>query len=98
MGNGNQKLADARKEMERVGTETITTPAGTFSCQHWRKKDGSTDVWLSEKVAPWGLVKMVSKDSTMILERVVTDAKSHITGTPVKFNPMEMMRQHQDPN
>jgi hypothetical protein len=98
MGNGNQKLADARKEMERVGTETITTPAGTFSCEHWRKKDGSTDVWLSEKVAPWGLVQMVSKDSTMTLERVLTDAKSKITGTPVKFNPMEMMRQPRDPN
>ena len=97
MHGGRQQGADARKEMERVGTETITAPAGTFSCEHWRKKDGSTEVWISEKVAPWGLVKTVSKDSTMTVQRVFTDAKTHITGTPVKFDPMEMMRQNENP-
>ncbi len=92
-----QQFADARKQMERVGTESVATPAGTFDCEHWRKKDGSTDVWISEKVAPWGLVKMVGKNSTMTLQRVFTDAKTHIIGTPVKFDPMEMMRQSENP-
>ncbi len=96
--HGGRQVSDARKEMERVGTETLTTPAGTFSCEHWRKKDGSTDVWISEKVAPWGLVKMVSKDSTMTVQSVFTDAKTHIIGTPVKFDPMEMMRQQENPD
>lgn len=31
------------------------------------------------------------KDSTMVLTKVVTDAKDRITGTPVPFNPMGMM-------
>lgn len=88
---GNQS-ADIRNDAVLVGTETITTPAGTFECQHYRQKDGSADVWVSEKVPPYGMVKMVSKDTTMTLTRVITGAKSRITGTPKKFDPMEMMR------
>lgn len=89
--------SDSRKQMVLVGTETVTTPAGTFSCEHWRKKDGSKNVWISENAGPWGLVKMVGKDS-MTVQRVFTDAKTHITGTPVKFDPMDMMRQAEDPD
>jgi hypothetical protein len=83
---------DIRDKAERVGTETITVPAGTFSCEHYRAKDGSSDVWVSDKVAPWGLVKSQGKDTSMVLTKVITDAKDHITGTPKKFDPMEMMR------
>ncbi len=36
---------------------------------------------------------MVSKDTTMTVQRVFPDAQTHITGTPLKFDPMEMMRQ-----
>jgi hypothetical protein len=83
---------DIRDKAERVGTETITVPAGTFSCEHYRMKDGSADAWVSDKVAPWGLVKSQGKDSSMVLTKVITDAKDHITGTPKKFDPMQMMR------
>jgi hypothetical protein len=85
---------DIRDKAERVGTETITVPAGTFSCEHYRMKDGSADAWVSDKVAPWGLVKSQGKDSSMVLTKVITDAKDHITGTPKKFDPMQMMRDH----
>jgi hypothetical protein len=81
-----QKI-DIRSEGQNLGTESVTTPAGTFSCQHWRTKDGS-DVWISDKVTPWGLVKMSGKDGTMTLARVITDAKTHITGTPVSMEDM----------
>ena len=91
-GRSVKQPADVRDRAERVGSETITTPAGTFTCEHWRIKDGSADVWYSEKVAPYGLVKMTGRDSTMTLLRVITDAKTHITGTPEKFDPVEMMR------
>jgi hypothetical protein len=83
---------DIRDKAERVGTESITVPAGTFSCEHWRAKDGSGDVWISDKVAPWGLVKVQGKDNSMVLTKVITDAKDHITGTPKKFDPVQMMR------
>jgi hypothetical protein len=80
---------------EVVGTESITVPAGTFSCTHFRMKDGTGDAWVSDKVGPWGLVKSQDKDTSMVLAKVITDAKDHITGTPTKFDPMQMMRQHQ---
>lgn len=83
---------DIRDKAELVGTESITVPAGTFSCEHYRMKDGSADAWISDKVAPMGLVKSQGKDSSMVLTKVVTDAKDHITGTPKKFDPMQMMR------
>jgi len=81
-----QKI-DVRTGAENVGTESVTTPAGTFSCQHWRTKDGN-DVWISDKVKPWGLVKTSGKDSSMTLVRVITDAKTHVTGTPVSMEDM----------
>jgi hypothetical protein len=87
--------ADIHDKSEVVGTESITTPAGTFSCEHVRQKDGSSDVWISDKVSPWSLVKYQDSKSTMILTKVITDAKDRITGTPTKFDPMQMMRNRQ---
>ena len=87
--------ADFRKSSVRVGAETITVPAGTFACEHWKMNDGTGDAWISEKVHPWGLVKTVGKDSSMVLLRVITDAKTKLPPPYKKFDPMEMMRQHQ---
>ncbi len=91
-----EQPADIREQAERVGSESVTTPAGTFACEHWRMKDGSGDAWISEKVAPYGLVKFTGRESNMTLVRVLTNAKTHITGTPQKFDPMEMMRRQRD--
>jgi hypothetical protein len=91
-GQGATTPSDIRDKAELVGTETIVVPAGTFSCQHYRAKDGSGDVWVSEKVAPWGLVKTQGKNESMVLTKVITDAKDHITGTPKKLDPTQMMR------
>jgi len=86
------ETADIREEAERVGVESVTVPGGTFECEHWRSKDKSQDFWISNKVAPLGIVKMISKDESMTLLRVVTNAKTKIRGTPRKFDPAEMMR------
>jgi len=95
-GQPSEQSADARDRAERVGNESVTTPAGIFTCEHWRLKDGSGDVWISDKVAPWGLVKMTGRESNMTLVRIITGAKTHITGTPQNFDPMEMMRQRKN--
>ena len=84
---------DIRDRAEHVGTESVTTPAGTFTCEHYRAKDGTGDYWVSTMVTPWGLVKATGKDSNITLTRVISDAKDHITGTPQKFDPALMMRQ-----
>ncbi len=96
MSRGNAGAAappDVRNLAEDVGTESITTPAGTFSCEHYKMKDGSGDSWVSSKVPPFGLVKHQGKDSSMVLTKVITDAKDKIVGTPQPFNPMGMMQQ-----
>ncbi|MFZ0820657.1 MAG: hypothetical protein WAM91_11355 [Candidatus Acidiferrales bacterium] len=81
-------FADARANSERVGNESITTPAGTFDCEHFRQKDGSGDFWISPKVYPWAVVKATGTNGNMLLIKVITDAKSHITGTPIKMEDM----------
>jgi hypothetical protein len=95
MGSHKQ-ITDVSHDSEDVGKETITTPAGTFECEHYRSKDGG-DAWVSPKVSPFGLVKSQSKDTSMTLVSVTTDAKDKITGTPQVFNPMQMMQQQQPP-
>jgi hypothetical protein len=85
--------SDLTSMAEDVGSESVTVPAGTFSCEHYRMKDGSGDTWVSKKVPPLGVVKHQGKDATMVLTRVITDAKDKITGVPEPFNPMQMMQQ-----
>ena len=90
------QTADVRTGGEDLGSETITVPAGTFTCQHYRAKSGG-EVWVSQKVSPYGLVKSKSNDSTMELIKVISGAKDQITGTPQPFNPQMMMQQQQQP-
>jgi hypothetical protein len=84
-----QKL-DYRAEAQNLGTESVTTPAGTFSCQHWRttKENDNADIWINDKVKPWGLVKTSSKSGTLTLTKIITEAKTHITGKPMSMEDM----------
>ena len=90
------QTADVRTGGEDLGSDTITVPAGTFTCQHYKTKSGG-EVWISPKVSPYGLVKSKSNDTTMELTKLITGAKDQITGTPQPFNPKMMMQQQQQP-
>jgi len=79
---------DVRESAEKVGTESVTTPAGTFNCDHYKAKDGAWEAWISTQVIPWGVVKSTSKDGNMTLTRVITNATDHITGTPQTMEQM----------
>jgi hypothetical protein len=81
-GTASTQPADIRAQSEDVGAESVTTPAGTFACEHYRAKDGSGDAWVAKGLPPLGLVKYKGSDTEMTLVRVVTDAKDKITGTP----------------
>lgn len=72
---------------ELVGTESVTVPAGTFSCQHYHKQEqhGPVDMWISTDVSPYALVKMTSADTTMVLKKTLTNETSHIKGEPQKM-------------
>jgi hypothetical protein len=93
MGNFQQNAStDVRDGADKVGVESVTTPAGTFNTEHYRAKDGSWDAWLAPQVGPWGVVKSTSGDTTMTVTNLISNAKDQITGTPRKFDPAEMMR------
>jgi arabinogalactan endo-1,4-beta-galactosidase len=93
--NAQKQPADIRDRADDVGSETVTTPAGTFVTEHYKMKDGSGDAWVAPKAGPYGLVKFQGKDTSMVLTKVITDAKDKITGTPQPFNPMMFQQQNQ---
>lgn len=72
---------------ELVGTESVTVPAGTFNCQHYRKQEqnGPVDMWISTDVSPYALVKMTGADMSMVLKKTLTNETSHIKGEPQKM-------------
>jgi hypothetical protein len=89
MGGGSHSPgAAADHSQELVGTESVTVPAGTFTAEHFRTTtNGKTgDVWASTKVAPYGVVKVSSADTTMVLVKVLDHETSQITGEPQKMN------------
>lgn len=87
---------DIRTTADDLGSESITVPAGTFTCEHYKGKgkDEGSDVWVSKDVSPYGLVKITDKgkDQTIVLAKVDKDVQDKITGTPTPFNPMMMGR------
>jgi hypothetical protein len=87
-----QSAQNEINKMTKVGTETITVPAGTFSCVHW-KNDSGDNIWVSDKVTPFGMVKQMNKSETRVLLKLITDAKDQITGPVKTFDPTEMQRQ-----
>jgi hypothetical protein len=88
---------DIRDRAEDLGSESVTTPAGTFTAEHYKMKDGSGDAWVAPKAGPYGRVKFQGIDTSIELTKVITDAKDKITGTPQPFNPMMFQQDQQHP-
>jgi hypothetical protein len=90
---GRKSREEEIEKWHQVGSETIAVPAGTFSCTHWQREDGKGDVWVSDKVSPFGMVKSVTEHDTMTLTKIITDAKDHITGPVKQFDPQALKQQ-----
>lgn len=86
------QFKDVRQSTD-LGTQSVTTPAGTFACEHYRGSDGSSEFWVSKQVVPIGLVKSQQNGQTVTLVKLVTDAKDKISGTPQPFDPMMFIPQ-----
>jgi hypothetical protein len=70
------------QEMEVVGWEDVTVPAGTFHALHVRHPRDQTEAWVRPELY-FGMVKVVMKDGgTMALAGHGAGAKSSITETP----------------
>jgi hypothetical protein len=70
------------QEMEVVGWEDVTVPAGTFRALHVRNPRDQTEAWVRPELY-FGMVKVVTKDGgVMALAGHGAGAKSSITETP----------------
>jgi len=91
-----EKIEENAAEWRSVGTESITVPAGTFSCEHWRNDKTHAEIWTSDKVTPFGMVKEISGNgSTQVLSKILDNATDRITGPVKQFDLQEMMQQMQ---
>jgi hypothetical protein len=79
-------LSNRSEPGELVGSEKVTTPAGTFDCFHYQKQielDGgklAVHLWMSERAGPTGLVKSVAplRGIEVVLAKVGTGAVSKL--------------------
>ncbi len=92
-GKGRDSMNNNMNDWQSVGSETITVPAGTFSCEHWKNDKDGAEVWTSDKVTPIGVVKEVQKDHTMVLAKILDNVPDRITGPVKQFDMQQMMQQ-----
>jgi hypothetical protein len=91
-----QTMEDNLSEWHSVGTESITVPAGTFSCEHWRNDKTHAEIWTSDKVTPFGMVKEINANGgVQVLSKILDNATDRITGPVKQFDMQKMMQQMQ---
>jgi hypothetical protein len=80
-------LADVCKDVNFVGEEKVTVPAGQFQARHFHSAKYSSDSWVASSV-PFSLVKAVGKNHQMELAVHGEGAKSSITEQPQEMPGM----------
>lgn len=90
IGRQARSQAEGKGLGEKVGTETVTVPAGSFRCEHYRQStaEGKADIWVSRDVRPNGMVKMESPAGNMTLVKVLSNETSRIKGEPRRIPAM----------
>jgi len=89
-----EKIEEHAAEWHSVGTESVTVPAGTFSCEHWRNDKTHAEIWTSDKVTPFGMVKEISGNgNTQVLSKLLDNATDRITGPVKQLGDMQQMMQ-----
>jgi hypothetical protein len=87
-----QTMEDNLTDWHSVGTESISVPAGTFSCEHWRNDKAHAEIWTSDKVTPFGMVKEINPNGgAQVLSKILDNA----TGPVKQFDMQQMMQQMQ---
>jgi len=90
-----ENMNESMNQWHSVGSDTVTVPAGTFSCEHWRNDKDNADIWTSDKVTPFGMVKEVRPSGTTVLVKVLDSVPDRITGPVKQFDMQQMMQQMQ---
>jgi hypothetical protein len=92
-----EKAEEKFKEWHSVGTEPVTVPAGTFVCEHLHNDKTNGDMWVSDKITPFGMVKHVDGKRLMVLSKLIPDFQERITGPVKQFDP-QAFRPKRDAN
>jgi len=91
-----EKMDEHIADWHSAGSQTITVPAGTFSCEHWVNDKTRAEIWTSEKVTPFGMVKEVNASGgAEVLVKVLDDFPERITGSVKQFDMQQMMQEMQ---
>jgi hypothetical protein len=74
-----------------IAEEVVEIPAGSIIAKHYRKShDGQTvDFWISERVKPIGLVKLVSKSTSKKTNNYSIELSSLLKNVKPAINPAE---------
>ncbi len=85
--NPTSEFGKACEDAERVGSESVTVPAGTFDAVHYRLTSGESpgDAWIVEGM-PFGMIKWTGSggESVELVDRG-DDAVSQLTETPMEI-------------
>ena len=81
------KESELKKDF--IGEETVEIPAGSIKAKHYQKvNDGQTvDFWISDKVKPIGLVKLVSKSTTLASNNYSIELKALLVNVKPVIDP-----------
>jgi len=90
-----QNMQERMNEWHSVGSETVTVRAGTFSCEHWRNDKEHEDLWTSDKIVPFGMVKQQGPNSVMLLVKTLDNVQDRYSGPAKKFDMQQMIQQMQ---
>src|SRR5271166_2853907 len=89
------KIEENANDWHSVGPDTITVPAGTFPCEHWHNDKTNGDIWTSDKITPFGMVKDTHNGTTQVLTKILDNATDRITGPVKQFDMQQMIQQMQ---
>jgi hypothetical protein len=92
-----QNIQDSMNAWQSVGSDTITVPAGTFVCEHWRNEKEHGDLWTTDKIAPFGMVKEITPNSNTVtvLVKTLDNVQDRFSGPAKKFDMQQMIQQMQ---
>ncbi len=91
-----EKMEEHMADWHSAGSQTITVPAGTFSCEHWVNDKTHAEVWTNDKITPIGMVKEVNASGgTEVLVKILDSFPERITGPVKQFDMQQMMQEMQ---
>ena len=93
-------LFSKKSEIQKhfIGDEVVELPAGTIMAKHYQKKrdDQVVDFWISEKVGPISLVKLVSRSEKNKRNNYSIELASLLKNVKASINPKEAVKLTKD--